>query len=368
MCKMQAILSARHIEWRDCLESIVNILSRLNTAEALTEKQCLLLDAQKKEEACKVTMENLRTRVNEEDERRLLLVGNRHGSKHRSLSTMTSTKSGWSTISHKSQQSTSSHKSQDTVASKRFSHKSQHTEASHKSSHGHSSNRHKTDAEQLAEAETNTRLAAKAAELAKREEALKREACKLQDKREDKESLCKASKADGLAARAELPRDGHWNSEPDFNPTELGVLDPSQQVMDYVQEQTTSVHPLDSTETKVLNPAAPEFMRAKTTSVFPPAPVPAQAYMIPSVPAPVPAPESDMPQQLMLNSSTATTSGEASSTPAQPVSTHCTQVFDATKTQRSCHQIGLAKVFPTGHPEKAAKTYIILDAQSNQSL
>ncbi|XP_067273612.1 uncharacterized protein [Pseudorasbora parva] len=50
------------------------------------------------------------------------------------------------------------------------------------------------------------------------------------------------------------------------------------------------------------------------------------------------------------------------------VSSACTEVCGTSQLPRSCSKVCLVKVFPGGHPEKAVKTYVILDDQSNRSL
>ncbi len=50
------------------------------------------------------------------------------------------------------------------------------------------------------------------------------------------------------------------------------------------------------------------------------------------------------------------------------VSSACTEVCGDSQLPRSCSKVCLVKVFPEDHPEKAAKTYVILDDQSNRSL
>lgn len=85
-------------------------------------------------------------------------------------------------------------------------------------------------------------------------------------------------------------------------------------------------------------------------------------------------PVSEPRQQPKPSSSTTTTSAEKSrehmskTSQDESINIRCTQVCSTQVRQRSCHQICLAKVFPTGHPEKAAKTYVILDGESNQFL
>ncbi|KAL8212390.1 UNVERIFIED_CONTAM: hypothetical protein K2H54_045066 [Gekko kuhli] len=241
MCAMQKALTAHSVEWKDCLRCIL----------------CILDEALEGEEACNITLADLRQHVEEEEERRLHLVKNGHGSKdasnqehdpavahrscrsevsHKSQRTVASAKSCHSEVSHRScgsevfrkyQQIVSSHKSQDTVGSNRSchsktsccsaaSHKSRHTEAPHKSSHsiahGRSSYRHKTDATKLVEVKIDAMLAAKRAEFAKREETLRREAGQLQAEKDDREVqiklLCKAFKTKEMAARAKLLQDG----------------------------------------------------------------------------------------------------------------------------------------------------------------
>ncbi|KAL8220862.1 UNVERIFIED_CONTAM: hypothetical protein K2H54_055749 [Gekko kuhli] len=70
----QKALSAHFAEWRECLGCIVKILDRLDTADALAEKKDIQPDALNKEETCKITLANLKTRIEDEEERRLLLV------------------------------------------------------------------------------------------------------------------------------------------------------------------------------------------------------------------------------------------------------------------------------------------------------
>ena len=54
--------------------------------------------------------------------------------------------------------------------------------------------------------------------------------------------------------------------------------------------------------------------------------------------------------------------------PTPNVTTKCTQVCGGELTERSCSKICLVNVYPTGHRDKAVKTYAILDEQSNRSL
>lgn len=50
------------------------------------------------------------------------------------------------------------------------------------------------------------------------------------------------------------------------------------------------------------------------------------------------------------------------------VSSACTEVCGGNQLPRSCSKVCLVKVFPEDQPEKAVKTYVILDDQSNRSL
>ena len=60
--------------------------------------------------------------------------------------------------------------------------------------------------------------------------------------------------------------------------------------------------------------------------------------------------------------------GEQQDTVPPVVTPQCTQVCGEGLSNKSCSKICLVTVYPTGHREKAAKLYVILDDQSNRSL
>lgn len=60
--------------------------------------------------------------------------------------------------------------------------------------------------------------------------------------------------------------------------------------------------------------------------------------------------------------------GEGNLGSSSGISSHCTQVCGGDLAGRSCSKICLAKVYPSGCPDKAVKLYAIIDDQSNRSM
>ncbi|KAL8207587.1 UNVERIFIED_CONTAM: hypothetical protein K2H54_059414 [Gekko kuhli] len=253
MCTIQKTLTAHSVEWKDCLRCIVHILDWLNTAEALEEKQCLLKDVQERKDACDITLADLRKRVVKQEGgiftwSKMGMVAKMLPAKSTILRSPTDPAGLKSLTNPNALWPLTNPAIQRSPTGPAASHKSQHIEASHKSCHSIARSRsscgHKTDATKLVKAKIDAMLAAKRAEFAKREETLRREAGRLKAEKEDREvkikSLHKELKAEEMAARAKFLQDGYWDPELNFNPVELGVLDPSQRVLNYVQEQNMS--------------------------------------------------------------------------------------------------------------------------------
>lgn len=60
--------------------------------------------------------------------------------------------------------------------------------------------------------------------------------------------------------------------------------------------------------------------------------------------------------------------GEQGDGALQAVTSKCTDICGTTVRSRSCSKICLVKVYPAGQRERAVKTYVVLDEQSNKSL
>ena len=50
------------------------------------------------------------------------------------------------------------------------------------------------------------------------------------------------------------------------------------------------------------------------------------------------------------------------------VTSKCTEICGSVNTSKSCSKICLALVYPAGQRDRAMKTYVVLDEQSNKSL
>lgn len=84
---------------------------------------------------------------------------------------------------------------------------------------------------------------------------------------------------------------------------------------------------------------------------------------------PGPAPVKTLPKVVQQGGEADTEeSTEQGTDESTEVTSKCTEICGIANSPRSCSKICLAKVYPKDHPEKAVRTYVVMDDQSNRSL